>query len=311
MMDTYQSKTTHLLNDYYPEHDIADNEHAFCLEEEEEGQKSTRRKQSFVFERKRTQPSGRPGLLLAPQPHHYFASGFIHCCVIRSALQSPLRVQFLFQKFGAVDDKTAMVAIKQGGINRISSYHIFDTVRVGGWTAKNNSDAVQLNKKAGNYIGKLRREKNDRSTYSLYDSKEQKEQIGAFQYSLPSLAQQWSEGQPPRKMQVAIPTTDKEGAIEPRASYLKNRLIDNIKKQSKTAAHLFSTKEPTYDNGQYRLNFSGRVTTASVKNMQIVDSKGEIFLQFGKVGDHRFHLDYKAPFNAYQAFGLALTAMDL
>jgi hypothetical protein len=70
-------------------------------------------------------------------------------------------------------------------------------------------------------------------------------------------------------------------------------LIDSIKKQSKTAVNLFSTKEPTYDNGQYRLNFSGRVTTASVKNMQIIDSNGEIIAQFGKVGEHRFHLDYR------------------
>ncbi len=204
-MEPHQSKITHLLQNYDHclDHDIADKEDALFPEKEQKEQKDIRRrKELLTFEKKRVQPSGRPSLFVAPRPHHYFASGFIHCCVIRNVLQSPLRVQFIFQKFGGIDDKTAMVAIKQGG-NFTSNYHLFDTARVGGWSAKNNTDAVQLNKKAGNYIGKLRREKNDRSSYSLYDSKEKKEQIGAFQYSLPSLAQQFTEGQPPRKMQIS------------------------------------------------------------------------------------------------------------
>lgn len=112
-------------------------------------------------------------------------------------------------------------------------------------------------------------------------------------------------------MQVAIPSIDSNGVMEPRAPYLRNTLLDNIRRKSQTAVNLFSTKEPSYAHGQYRLNFSGRVTIASVKNMQIVDSKGEIVAQFGKVGDNRFHLDYRAPFNALQVFALALTSLDL
>ena len=258
-----------------------------------------------------------PNILIAPKPHHYFSSGFVHCCVLRNPLQSPLRIKFIFQKhyhgnsnfvgLGTSKDKVAMVAIKQNG-NRTSNYHIFDTGRFGGWSNSSGrntgnrsstissigcNDELKLDKKAGNYIGKLRREKKDRSSYSLYDNKKNKEQIGAFMYTLPTLSSQWAEGQPPRKMQVAIPSIDKDGMIEPRASYLKNRLIDSIRKKSQTAVNLFSTKEPTYDNGHYRLNFNGRVTAASVKNMQIIDQHGEMFIQFGKVGEHRFHLDYK------------------
>eukprot|EP00804_Cyclotella_cryptica_P028994 CCRYP_012412-RA/>CCRYP_012412-RA protein AED:0.04 eAED:-0.02 QI:0/0/0/1/1/1/2/0/335 len=63
--------------------------------------------------------------------------------------------------------------------------------------------------------------------------------------------------------------------------------------------------------GQYRLNFSGRVLTPSVKNMQLESEQGEILLQFGKVDDQRFHLDYKAPFTAFSAFGAALCQFDL
>ncbi len=252
--------------------------------------------QRFVHQAKMAnktiKPTEQPGILLAPQLNHYFASGFVHCAVSRNVLQSPLRVSLAFQKHGAIDDKIAMVAIKQGG-NRTSNYHIFDTGRLGGWSVKNSIDAVKLDKKAGNYIGKLRKEKNERNSYSLYNANEDKEQIAAYHYDTPSFAKQLTEGQPPRKMKVALPCIDKNGEIEPRASYLKNRMIDNIKSRSKTAINIFTTKEPTYDNGQYRLNFSGRVTTASVKNMQIINEEGEILLQFGKVNEHKFHLDFK------------------
>lgn len=63
--------------------------------------------------------------------------------------------------------------------------------------------------------------------------------------------------------------------------------------------------------GQYRLNFSGRVQTASVKNMQLENEQGEVLLQFGKVDEQRFHLDFRAPFTAFSAFGAALCQFDL
>ena len=278
-------KTFHQLQNY-------DDLHHIQLKKVHEKETMDRLIHEAKLEKKLIKPNEQPNILLAPQAQHYFASGFVHCSVSRNVLQSPLRIALAFQKHGGADDKIVMVAIKQGG-NRTSNYHIFDTGRVGGWSIKNSMDAVKLDKKAGNYIGKLRREKNDRSSYSLYNAKEDKEQIAAFHYNMPTFAKQWTEGQPPRKMQVALPCIDENGDIEPRASYLRNKLLDNMKRKSITALNLFSTKEPTYDNGQYRLNFNGRVTTASVKNLQIEDEKGEIFLQFGKVNEHKFHLDYK------------------
>jgi hypothetical protein len=64
---------------------------------------------------------------------------------------------------------------------------------------------------------------------------------------------------------------------------------------------------------QYRLNFHGRVTIPSVKNYQLtpVSDIHDIVCQFGKVGDDRFHLDYKRPLNAFQAFSVALTQFSL
>jgi tubby-related protein 1 len=46
------------------------------------------------------------------------------------------------------------------------------------------------------------------------------------------------------------------------------------------------------------LNFYGRVDKPSVKNFQLVEEGGEdvILLQFGRVGEELFNLDFQYPF---------------
>ncbi|KAK8698373.1 hypothetical protein V6N13_114494 [Hibiscus sabdariffa] len=67
------------------------------------------------------------------------------------------------------------------------------------------------------------------------------------------------------------------------------------------------------------LNFHGRVTVASVKNFQLCASvdpsqpggKGDeetVVLQFGKVGDDTFTMDYRQPLSAFLAFAICLTS---
>ncbi|KAF8046987.1 hypothetical protein N665_3272s0001 [Sinapis alba] len=67
------------------------------------------------------------------------------------------------------------------------------------------------------------------------------------------------------------------------------------------------------------LNFHGRVTVASVKNFQLVatvdqsqpSGKGDeetVLLQFGKVGDDTFTMDYRQPLSAFQAFAICLAS---
>lgn len=67
------------------------------------------------------------------------------------------------------------------------------------------------------------------------------------------------------------------------------------------------------------LNFHGRVTVASVKNFQLVATidqslpggRGDeetVLLQFGKVGDDTFTMDYRKPLSAFQAFAICLTS---
>lgn len=66
------------------------------------------------------------------------------------------------------------------------------------------------------------------------------------------------------------------------------------------------------------LNFNGRVTVASVKNFQLVASLGDgagqenenVILQFGKVGEDLFTMDYQYPISAFQAFAICLSSFD-
>ncbi|XP_039295421.1 protein king tubby [Nilaparvata lugens] len=66
------------------------------------------------------------------------------------------------------------------------------------------------------------------------------------------------------------------------------------------------------DTQSYVLNFHGRVTQASVKNFQIVhDSDPEyIVMQFGRVAEDVFTMDYRYPLCTLQAFAIALSSFD-
>ncbi|PKA66797.1 Tubby-like F-box protein 8 [Apostasia shenzhenica] len=75
------------------------------------------------------------------------------------------------------------------------------------------------------------------------------------------------------------------------------------------------------------LNFRGRVTVASVKNFQLIAANqpaagapspsqppptehDKIILQFGKVANDMFTMDYRYPLSAFQAFAICLSSFD-
>ncbi|XP_010014744.1 PREDICTED: tubby-related protein 1 [Nestor notabilis] len=119
----------------------------------------------------------------------------------------------------------------------------------------------------------------------------------------------------PRKMTVIIPgmNSDNERVpIRPRNDNdgllmrWQNRNMDNVIE--------LHNKAPVWNDEtqSYVLNFHGRVTHASVKNFQIVHSSDPdyIVMQFGRVADDAFTMDYNYPLCAVQAFAIALSSFD-
>ncbi|XP_033912769.3 tubby-related protein 1-like isoform X2 [Acipenser ruthenus] len=119
----------------------------------------------------------------------------------------------------------------------------------------------------------------------------------------------------PRRMTVIIPGMNEDSErvpIRPRND--NDGLL--IRYQNKNMENLIElhNKTPMWNDEtqSHVLNFSGRVTHASVKNFQIVHSNDVdyIVMQFGRVADDAFTLDFNYPLCAVQAFAIALSSFD-
>jgi len=119
----------------------------------------------------------------------------------------------------------------------------------------------------------------------------------------------------PRKMMVTVPR------VQPNAERLECRTLtpqtDGLVALSGSQSdrcETFSNKSPKWNDaiGAYVLNFNKRVTEASVKNFQLVNSTDPdtVYLQFGKVGKDAFNIDFRFPISPFQAFSICLTAFE-
>jgi tubby-related protein 1 len=104
------------------------------------------------------------------------------------------------------------------------------------------------------------------------------------------VAQVWKPREESGKIQAAMESNKKERLI-----YLHN-------------------KRPKWDEQAqgHVLNFHGRVTKSSVKNFQMTsDITGDqTILQFGRVDNNKFTMDFAYPLNPLQAFGICLSTLD-
>ncbi|XP_063402883.1 tubby protein homolog isoform X1 [Mytilus trossulus] len=119
----------------------------------------------------------------------------------------------------------------------------------------------------------------------------------------------------PRKMTIIIPgmNLDHERVdIKPRND--NDGLINRWKRKNMENILELHNKTPVWNDEtqSYVLNFHGRVTQASVKNFQIVhDNDVEyIVMQFGRVAEDVFTMDFNYPLCALQAFGIAISSFD-
>ena len=119
----------------------------------------------------------------------------------------------------------------------------------------------------------------------------------------------------PRRMTVILPGMNSEGhRVDFKAMSEHDGLIERYKSKNLDGVLELHNKTPVWndDTQSYVLNFHGRVTQASVKNFQIVhDSDTDyIIMQFGRVAEDVFTMDFRYPMCALQAFGIALSSFD-
>jgi tubby-related protein 1 len=129
----------------------------------------------------------------------------------------------------------------------------------------------------------------------------------------------------PRRMKVALPKVGKlgevkesrplndEGALLP---VLRSVPDDNAPgpQMESDAADVYQNKQPKWNDqiGAFVLNFNKRVSTASVKNFQLVNQTDPdvVYLQFGRAGKETFTMDVRYPLSIVQAFGIVLSSFD-
>ncbi|CAI9166081.1 unnamed protein product [Rangifer tarandus platyrhynchus] len=185
-----------------------------------------------------------------------------------------------------------------------------------------STDPTDLSRDGESYIGKLR--SNLMGTkFTVYDhgvSPTKAQGLVEKAYTRQELAAVCYETnvlgfKGPRKMSVIIPGMNMNHEripFQPRNDH--ESLLS--KWQNKAMENLIElhNKSPVWndDTQSYVLNFHGRVTQASVKNFQIVHDNDPdyIVMQFGRVADDVFTLDYNYPLCALQAFAIGLSSFD-
>ncbi|CBY42646.1 unnamed protein product [Oikopleura dioica] len=116
-------------------------------------------------------------------------------------------------------------------------------------------------------------------------------------------------------MTIVIPGMDLDcERLECQPTNEKETLTSKYDSKTKDNITVLQNKSPVWneDSQSYVLNFHGRVTQASVKNFQIIHEKEPeyIVMQFGRVDEDVFTMDYRYPLCAIQAFSIALSSFD-
>ncbi|XP_063813300.1 tubby-related protein 1 [Pseudophryne corroboree] len=181
-------------------------------------------------------------------------------------------------------------------------------------------DATDLSRGGENFIGKLR--SNLMGTkFTVFDNganperansdwSNVRQELAAIVYETNVLG---FKG--PRKMTVLIPGMDEDCErvpIRPRND--NDGLLQRWQNKNMENVIELHNKSPVWNDEtqSYVLNFHGRVTHPSIKNFQIVhsDDLDYIIMQFGRIADDAFTMDYKYPMCAVQAFAIALSSFD-
>ncbi|ETI46533.1 hypothetical protein F441_09052 [Phytophthora nicotianae CJ01A1] len=216
------------------------------------------------------------------------------------------------------EDKFLLAARRQVRSNMTANYTIC--------TDKECTDAKRIGRMGSNFLG---------TCFTLYDNGRDPQKLAKIQDAVSSddvvvqnvlqireelgcvtyEPNRTSVG--PRKMRVVIPDVDEEGGSSKivRPMSRQDRLVTRLSTGDMKDLMRFSNREPVFreDLGAYCLDFGGRVSMASVKNFQLISSEdpsmGNI-LQFGRVADDMFTMDFQWPLSPFQAFSICLSSCD-
>ncbi|KAJ1345029.1 hypothetical protein BSLG_000544 [Batrachochytrium salamandrivorans] len=116
----------------------------------------------------------------------------------------------------------------------------------------------------------------------------------------------------PRELQVAISAPM---IAEDAESGYSTDIMADVKSKNVNKLLFLKNKPPKWNEAtqSHCLNFGGRVTQPSIKNMQLIAENDEnhIVLQFGRCGPDLFTLDVRWPMTPIEAFVIALTTFDV
>eukprot|EP01016_Furgasonia_blochmanni_P040554 TRINITY_DN5186_c0_g1_i5.p1 TRINITY_DN5186_c0_g1~~TRINITY_DN5186_c0_g1_i5.p1 ORF type:complete len:257 (-),score=20.35 TRINITY_DN5186_c0_g1_i5:299-1069(-) len=175
----------------------------------------------------------------------------------------------------------------------------------------NKSSPAMLGKLRSNFLG---------TEFNIFDGGKNpkksaamdqvREQLGVVTYESNLLG-----ARGPRKMKVLIPDVKPTGECyswKPLSG--KEGLLQSFNMGRREGLRFFFNKPPKWNENvqAFVLNFNGRVDKPSVKNFQLVDEEDDniIYMQFGRVEDDSFNLDFQWPFTPMQAFAVALSSFD-
>ena len=173
----------------------------------------------------------------------------------------------------------------------------------------------KLSKKSGNYVGKVRGSA-DKNSFLLLgkDDGIHKTEYAFVEFQKKTMTSFFDRKYEPRKLKVILPPLV-DGKSLPNlctrsaedistSQSLGNRKWDP---EDMSVVSLFNKPPVLGPDNIYRLDFMGRVKLSSVKNVQLISQANpSVSLQFGKADPDVYHLDFRAPFTPFQAFGIAV-----
>ena len=217
----------------------------------------------------------RPPLVMLPPAAEHLSHGFVQCIIQQ---YGATRVTLSFQNTEEQGDESEVPALIA---QMLKSYPtcIFDV------TGCNSFPNQPIRSNDFRCVGTLLRRE-------IYDEDENHSEFALYQ----------SRGFQATQQKVAsIQILAAPSSLLPRKAHMV------IRRACDGAAVLKSKAPHSKGSRTFGLRFRrGRGKCASKKNCILQDEKKRTVLQLAKVDPHTFHLDYKAPLNAYQAFGFAL-----